>query len=375
MLNKAEFRDHLVNDLIPFWNGLYDNEYGGFYGSVSSDNIVNKNAPKSAVLQTRILWFYSSCYKALKDPELLELANRQFDFIIKRMIDPSDGGIYWIVNHDGTVKDNRKHPYASAFALYAVSAYYSASKNESALAAAEKLFNHIEINFKDDYGYFDSFSIGGTLRTMNTLLHITEAYTEYYSAVNTEEAHAGLKYALELVKNKAYSDELCRIDCNFGNLMEPVGNVLSYGHDIEASWLIYRACETLGDINIISDLSTKLEKVARNVIAKGFADEGKNGLYYDCKDGADNKTRSWWVMSEAVIALVHRWKLYNDPQSMILAVNVWNYTKENFISPYGEWYGTRRDNGELVKDSNGLCGAWKCPYHNGRMCLELMKML
>lgn len=381
MLNKSEFRGHLENDLIPFWNNLYDDEHGGFYGGVSSDNIVNKTAPKSAVLQTRILWFYSSCYKALKDPELLELASRQFDFLINRMIDPSDGGIYWMVSNDGKVSNNQKHPYALAFALYGISAYYSASKNESAIAAADRLFNLIECGFKDEYGYTEPFSIGGTLRTMNTLLHITEAYAEYYSASNKINAREGLEYTLGLIRDKAYNDGLCRLECNFDKFMKPVGDMLSYGHDIEASWLIYRACEILGDSGMISDLTPKLEKVARNVIEKGFVNEGKDGLYYDCTDGADNKNRSWWVMAEAVVALVHRWKLYNDPQAMTFTENIWNYTKEKFISPYGEWYAVRNDGGEnprggeLIKDSNGLCGAWKCPYHNGRMCLELMEML
>lgn len=379
MLNKQDFYNHLTQDLIPFWNNLYDAEYGGFYGSVDSDNNINKKSPKSAVLQTRILWFYSSCYKALKDESLLEYAHRQFEFIIKYMIDSDNGGIFWDVEYDGKVRDKQKHTYALAFALYSISAYYSVTKSETAINAANRLFNLIESAYKDEYGYTEVFSLDKSVetseRTMNTLLHIIEAYTEYCGAVNTAEARKGLEYSLNLVITKTYNDELCRIECNFDKYMNPVGDVLSYGHDIEASWLIYRACEVLGNDDIISNLSPKLDKTAQNVISKGFVDDGKNGIYYDCKNGINNTHRSWWVMSEAIVALVHRYNLYKDEKSMILAENIWNYIKKYFISPYGEWHAQIDDKGDAMKSRSGLCGAWKCPYHNGRMCLELMKML
>ncbi|MCL2773125.1 MAG: AGE family epimerase/isomerase [Oscillospiraceae bacterium] len=379
MLNKTEFYNHLTNDLLPFWNNLYDSEYGGFYGSVNSGNIINKTAPKSAVLQTRLLWYYSSCYKELQDIKLLEYAHRQFEFISTYMIDPADGGIYWEVEHDGKIKDSRKHTYALAFTLYAFSAYYDASKNKTAFDAANRLFNLTETNFKDEYGYLEDFVFdkadAGTIRTMNTLLHIIEAYTEYYRVIKSENGRKALEYSINLVINKAYNDNLHRIDCYFDKFMNPVGDILSYGHDIESSWLIYRACEVLGNKEITGNLSPKLEKVAQNVISKGFVDESRNGMYYDCKNGVENKTRSWWVMAEAIVALVHQYNLYGDSKSMILAENMWNYVKKYFISPYGEWHMQVNDNGEFMKSPSGLCGAWKCPYHNGRMCLEMMKIL
>ena len=378
-MNKQEFYNHLTGDLIPFWNNLYDSEYGGFYGSADSDNNINKTSPKSAVLQTRILWFYSSCYKALKDKNLFEYASRQFDFIIKYMIDENDGGIFWDVEYDGKVKDRQKHTYALAFALYSISAYYSVSKNKSAFDAAQRLFNLIERDYKDEYGYTEVFSLDksvkGSARTMNTLLHIIEAYTEYHAAVNTAESRKALEYSLDLVRTKAYNDDLCRIECNFDEFMNPVGDVLSYGHDIEASWIVYRACEILGNDEILSDLSPKLDKLTQNVISKGFVDNGRNGIYYECKNNIDNTYRSWWVMSEAIVALVHRYNLYKDKQSIYLAENVWDYVKKYFISPHGEWHTQVDEKGEAIKSRSGLCGAWKCPYHNGRMCLELMEML
>jgi len=379
MLNKIEFQNHLENELLPFWNNLYDNEYGGFYGSVDSDNNIKKKVPKAAVLQTRLLWFYSSCYKALQDENLLKFADLQFDFISKFMLDPVDGGIYWTVTHDGKVKDSHKHTYALAFTLYSVSAYYSVSKDEKALNAANRLFHLIENGHKNEYGYPEPKTIDKNVPvhtyTMNTLLHIIEAYTEYYQAAKTEESRKALEYTLNLVINKAYNDGLSRIECYYDEFMNPVDNILSYGHDIESSWLIYRACEVLGSDDILNNLSPKLEKVAQNVISKGFVDEGKNGIYYDCKNGIENKRRSWWVMAEAIVALVHQYHLYKNDQSMILAENLWNYIKTSFISPYGEWYAYVSEKGDLVKNPDGLCGPWKCPYHNGRMCLEMMKML
>ena len=388
MLNKSEFQNHLINDLIPFWNNLYDDKYGGFYDSVDIDNKINKKAPKVVVLQTRLLWFYSSCYKTLRDEKLLKFADLQFDFLAKYMLDHTDGnvgdngGIYWSVTYDGKIKDSHKHTYALAFALYAISAYYSVSNNEKALNAANRLFNLIETGHKNDYGYPEPKTIDKNVPkhtyTMNTLLHIIEAYTEYFQIAKSEESRIALESALNLVINKAYNDDLSRIECYFDEFMNPVDNILSYGHDIESSWLLYRACEVLGNKEILNNLSPKLEKVAQNVISKGFVGEGKNGIYYDCRNGVENKRRSWWVMAEAVVALVHQYNLYKNDKSMILAENIWTYIKNYFISPYGEWYAYVNENGEAVntvKNSDGLCGGWKCPYHNGRMCLEMMRML
>jgi mannobiose 2-epimerase len=382
MLNKSEFQNHLTNDLLPFWNNLYDKEYGGFYGRVDKDNNFDKKSSKSAVLQARVLWYYSSCYKVLQEEKLLEFANLQFDFLTKHMIDPADGGMYWSVEYDGKIKNSQKHTYAQAFALYAISAYYSVTKNGPALILSDKLFNLIENNFKDDYGYIEPYDMDypalEKTRTMNTLLHIIEAYAEYCQAVKSKEIKNALEYALNLVTNKAYNDKLSRIDCYFDEFMKPISDMLSYGHDIEASWLIYRACEVLGNGEITKNLAPKLEKVAQNVISKGFINDGKDGLYYDCKDGVENKVRSWWVMSEAIVALVHQYKLYGDNKSMLLAENIWDYVKKYFISPYGEWYSHINDKKELnqsAKNSTELVGPWKCPYHNGRMCLEMMNML
>jgi len=381
MLNKSEFQNHLINDLLPFWNNLYDTEYGGFYGSVDKNNNINKKSIKSVVLQTRLLWFYSSCYKQLQNEKLFNFAKLQFDFLTKHMIDSTDGGVYWSVDYDGKIKNNQKHTYVQAFMLYAISAYYSVNKSESALITANRLFNLIENDFKDEYGYTEPYNIDypdlEKTRTMNTLLHIIEAYTEYYQAIKSKEARNALEYALNLVINKAYNDNLSRFDCYFDQFMNPISDMLSYGHDIEASWLIYRACEVLGNNDITNSLSPKLEKVAQNVISKGFINAGKNGIYYHYKNGVENKLRSWWVMSEAIVALVHQYNLYGSDKSMILAENIWNYVKKHFISPYGEWYGHINDKGELNQSSNSteLVGPWKCPYHNGRMCLEMMKML
>jgi mannobiose 2-epimerase len=378
MLNKSEFKDHLLNGLLPFWNNLYDGECGGFYNYVDGNNKINKNAPKTAVVQPRILWFYSSCYKLLKEEYMLNYAKRQFDFIRKYMLDPADGAICWEVGRDGRVKDGRKHAYAQAFALYAFSAYYTASKDEEALGCAGRLFDLIENKFKNEYGYPESFIIDvhefKYNYTMNTLLHIIEAYTEYYLAVKSEKARKALEYSLNLVINKAYSEKLRRIECYFDEFMDPVGNMHSYGHDIESSWLIHRACEALGNDAITNDLAPKLEKVARHVISKGFINEGRNGIYYDNKNGADNKLFEWWVSAEAIVALVHQYNLYRSDKSAALAENLWEYVKAYFISPHGEWYWRITEEKQPVENVI-LCGPWKCPYHNGRMCLEMIKIL
>jgi mannobiose 2-epimerase len=279
----------------------------------------------------------------LRDENLLKLARMQFEFMQKHMLDPKDGGIYWETERSGKIRDARKHAYAQAFALYSLSAYYTAGKDEAALIAADRLFNLIENKFKDGYGYPEPFIIDihefEYKYTTNTLLHIIEAYTEYYQASGSEKARNALAFSLNLVINKAYNESLGRIECYFDEFMNPAGNMHSYG-----------------------------------VISKGFVDEGRGGIYYDNKNGVDNKLFEWWVPSEAIVALVHRYNLYGDEKSMILAENVWEYVKKYFISQYGEWHWRINESDKQPVKNSILCGPWKCPYHNGRLCLEMMSM-
>jgi mannobiose 2-epimerase len=196
---KKEIREHLEECIIPFWRHLLDERHGGFYGEVAYDLKVNKKADKGCILNSRILWFFSSAYTLLKDEGLLEDARHAYEYLRDHCIDDENGGVYWSIKFNGVPADTSKHTYNQAFAIYALSAYFEASGDEEALNYAIELFHLIEAKFTDNVGYKDAFdeffkeitndklSENGIIakKTMNTLLHIIEAYTELYRvAVN-----------------------------------------------------------------------------------------------------------------------------------------------------------------------------------------------
>ena len=191
---QDEVRKELTEHIIPFWKGLRDEEYGGYYGYLSYELKLNKKAIKGCILNSRILWFFSNAYLLLGDESLLAEARHAYEFMTRFCLDREYGGIFWSLNYDGTVFDSTKHTYNQAFAIYALSSYYDASGDEEALKEAQALQKIIEEKCTDAIGYLEAFkadfspesneklSENGVMaeKTMNTLLHVLEAYTELY---------------------------------------------------------------------------------------------------------------------------------------------------------------------------------------------------
>ena len=218
---KEEIRSELENHIIPFWNGLCDYEKGGFYGYMSSDLELDKNAEKGVILHSRILWFYSNCYLTLKREDCLEKAKHCFEFLKNYCVDRDRGGVYWLMNADGTVSDSMKHTYCQAFFIYAMASYYDASKDKEALDLAMSVFETVETKCVDDVAYLeaqskefelvenDALSENGLMadKTMNTVLHLIEAYTELYRVTPDKRVLERLKFQLELTYDKIYDKE------------------------------------------------------------------------------------------------------------------------------------------------------------------------
>ena len=196
MSMKKEITNHLINDLIPFWEKLKDEDFGGFYGYVNYNGTVEKNSEKGCILNSRILWFFSNAYLTLNDASLLEHARHAYEFLKNHFYDSEYSGVYWSLNHDGTVKNSMKHTYNQVFAIYGLSSYFLASGAKEALSLAFEIFNTVEEKCRDEYGYMEAFtrefkvikndvlSENGVMaeKTMNTLLHVAEGYTELYRA-------------------------------------------------------------------------------------------------------------------------------------------------------------------------------------------------
>ncbi len=384
-----EIKSELLNHIIPFWNNLRDDEFGGWYGKVGSDLSVDKKAPKGVILHSRILWFYSNAYMALKDPKLLDNARHAYEFLTEKCYDKEYGGVYWMMNYDGTPADDMKHSYCQAFFIYALSSYYRASGDKSALDTAYKVFELIENNHADNIAYReklsrdlktelanDELSENGLMadKTMNTTLHLMEAYTELYLADKNAKVLERLKFQMNVTYDKIFDMNGDKLMVFFDKDMNEIGDVHSYGHDIEATWLIDRAADVIGDEDFAKKFREMNSRIAAN-IAKIAYDKESGSLLNESDKGVVNRHRIWWVQAESVVGFLNAHQRgYGD--YLALSENVWNYIKNNISDkrPGGEWQWDLDDSGK-PDPKNNIVDPWKCPYHNGRMCLEVMRRL
>ncbi|MDE7288553.1 MAG: AGE family epimerase/isomerase, partial [Oscillospiraceae bacterium] len=281
-----ECKKELTERIIPFWNKLRDDENGGFYGFVDNDLQVDKKADKGVILTSRILWFYSASYMTLEDEALLDNARHAFEFL-KKCVDKKNGGVYWMMTYDGKPADTMKHTYNQAFAVYALSQFYLASKEQAALDLALELFNTIEDKCTDNIAYLeamsadwkiipnDALSENGLMadKTMNTVLHLIEAYTVLLKACGTPESariEERLLFLLEIAKNKIFNSEKNCLRVFFDRELNQIGDIHSYGHDIEATWLIDRACEVIDNRRLMADWRFINLRIAENILNIAF---------------------------------------------------------------------------------------------------------
>lgn len=384
---KDEIKNELVNHIVPFWDALCDRENGGFYGFVDSDLKLDNFAPKGVILHSRILWFYSNCYLVLGGQKYLDMAKHCYDFMVSNCVDHDNGGVYWLMNADGTVADDMKHTYCQAFFIYALSSYYGASKDEAALKLALEIFETVEEKCTDEVAYLEAQSRTFTLiendalsenglmadKTMNTTLHLIEAYTELYRVSKSQKVADRLKFQLQLTLDKIYDSENGKLLVFFDRNMNVIGDIYSYGHDIEATWLLDRACDVLGDSALTERISSMNEVIVAN-IAKRALENG--ALNNEVEHGIVNKWRIWWVQAEGVVGFLNASVRYQNPSYREISETLWQYINNNIIDkrPGGEWYSQVDESG-CNAAFKPTVDPWKCPYHNGRMCLEVITRL
>lgn len=388
-MKAEEFRSHLEETIIPFWNKLKDDEYGGFYGYVEGDGTIKKEEIKGVILNSRILWFYSQAYIQLQDKTLLDMAEHAYKFLINSCYDNQYGGVFWSVDYKGNVSDDTKHCYNQAFAIYALSTYYEASKDENALACAQKIYEVIEEKCHDEKGYLEAFhrdftkagndklSENGVMadRTMNTLLHVLEAYTQFYKVKPTEEVKNNLHEILDAFDEKIYNPELKRCEVFFDDDYNSIIDLESYGHDIEAEWLINRAVEVLGEKEYAEKMGPMMKGLAEGCYEHSI-DWDLGAMNAENEEGRVLTTKVWWVQAETVTGFYDAYK--NEPDKTKyaeLSEKVWDFIQKYVVDKkHGEWVENIEDVNN-IDYTQALVQPWKCPYHNGRMCMEMMKRL
>ena len=383
---RKEVENHLVNDIIPFWKKLRDDVYGGYYGFMDYDLKVDEKAVKGCILNSRITWFFANAYMVLKDESLLEEAKHGYEFMCKHCLDNENGGIFWTVQYDGTPDETMKHTYNQAFAIYALSSYYDASKDKEALSKAFELFELIETKCRDEIGYKEAFDVkfdeiendklseNGVMadRTMNTLLHVFEAYTELYRVSGDERVKEKLKEIMDTAADKIYNPELKRQEVFFDNNYNSILDLYSYGHDIETAWLMDRGLEILDDEEYTRKLSPITQTLTRQIYDIAF--DG-HSLSNECEKGVVDTSRIWWVQAETIVGFLNGYeKTPENKEYLDAAKAVWEFIKEYVIDKRegSEWYWRVRQDGTPV-EGEPIVEPWKCPYHNGRMCFEVIK--
>ncbi len=391
---KEEIKNELLTDIIPFWNNLRDNEYGGWYGLVNSSLKLDKKGEKGVILHSRILWFYSNAYMVLKDKTLLDNARHAYEFLTEKCYDKEYGGVYWAMNYDGTVLDDMKHSYCQAFFIYALSSYYRASGDKNALDIAYKVFELVEKYHADDVAYKeklsrdwqselanDELSENGLMadKTMNTTLHLMEAYTELYLADKNAKVLERLKFLLDVTYDKIFDKKGNKLMVFFDKNLNEIGTVHSYGHDIEATWLIDRACDIIGDEEYAKKFRDMNSRIVKNISEVAY-DKASGSLLNEVDKGVVNRWRVWWVQAESIVGFVNAYqRKYGGEEYMQIAENIWSFIKNNIIDKRsgdvkGEWFWEVDDNSAYNPARNAV-DPWKCPYHNGRMCLEMIERL
>ena len=369
---------------------------GGMYGRITGDDIVDPSAPIGNIMTARVLWTFASAYRLFKDSgdpasakQYLEMAVMARNLIINRFYDPEFGGTYWSLNPDQTPLDTKKQIYAIAFTIYGLAELNRATGDGKALEYAIKLFNSIEEHSFDAVrgGYFEAFTRewadiedmrlsdkdANESKTMNTHLHVLEAYTCLYRVWKNsllEERLRGLisVFGQHIIGNDGHLKLFFDNDWNCGY------DTVSYGHDIEASWLLHEAALVLGDDEVLERVEALVPRIAE-AAGEGFTHEG--GMIYEKHgpDGPADGDRHWWVQAETVVGYFNLWDHFGSQEGLEKALTCWEFIKGNLVDrEKGEWFWSIREDGSVNREDD-KAGFWKCPYHNGRMCMEIIERL
>ena len=417
---KSEMQDVLETNILRFWiDKMVDRENGGFYGRIDGSGVLHPEAEKGAILNARILWTFSAAYRVLGNPEYLEMATRAKEYFIEHFIDKEYNGVYWSVDYKGQPLDTKKQFYAIGFAIYGLSEYARATSDHEALDYALQLYDCVEEHALDTLynGYIEACSRdwqpmadmrlsdfdANFPKSQNTHLHIIEPYANLYRCLKEMQAAASCDYVPVIgsvlpIGITVPTETLVEVEGSLRNLIHiftdhilnpethhldlffemdwtrGAGQLESYGHDIECSWLMHEAALVLGDTDVLAKVEAVVKVVAK-ASEKGLRPDGSMIHEANVDTGPVDDDLQWWVQAENVVGWFNIWQHFGDTDALGRAFKCWEYIKENLIDyEGGEWFWSRHPDGSLntVDDKAGF---WKCPYHNSRMCLEIIERL
>ncbi len=409
---KSGLQTELESDILPFWAGrMPDSVNGGFIGRISGNGVPDVGAVKGTVLNARILWTFSSAYRIFGREDYLRTATRAKREIIDRFYDGEYGGVYWalkpgwssgcFIGQDDIpgqrniagrtdIADAKKQIYALGFAIYGLAEYARATGDGEALEYAIKLFEDIETHSFDHKlnGYFEAFErdwkpIGdmrlsekdrNDCKTANTHLHIIEPYTALYRVWKNPRLAERLRNLLNLFTDKILDTRTGHLNLFFNENWESTSDIVSYGHDIEASWLLWETAETLGDKAVMDRLQPIVIRIAE-AAAQGYVNGRGMAYEYHPDSARTDADRHWWVQAESIVGYFNIWQLTGEESTLEKVMDCWDFVQKHKIDHNGgEWYWSMKADG-TPNVTDDKAGFWKCPYHNGRMCMELIERI
>ncbi|MDP4276053.1 MAG: AGE family epimerase/isomerase [Bacteroidota bacterium] len=388
---KEEVQYELTQHILPFWmERMVDGQHGGYFGRMNGQNELVQQAPKGAILNARILWTFSAAARHLGPLQIRPFVDRARDYIFDHFFDETHGGTYWMLNADGSPADTKKQVYSQAFFIYALVEYYRLTGDKASLDKAVELFELIEKYSFDSgkNGYLEAFDRRWNLledlrlsekdanekKTMNTHLHVLEAYTNLYRVYRTPLLARQLRNLILLFLEKIIQPQTHHLDLFFDENWVCRSSLISYGHDIEASWLLLEAAEMLGDEDLLTMVREESVRMAEAAF-EGVQPDGSIINERDSVSGHVDDNRDWWPQAEAMVGFFNAWRLSGDERYSRSVLQGWSFIRTKLIdADTGEWFWSVSSQG-MPDRINDKAGFWKCPYHNGRMCLELLERI
>jgi cellobiose epimerase len=378
---SAKARNELAGNILPFWaNNVLLKHGADFAGQMKTDLTVVENAPKGIILISRILWTFSAAYVALGETSHKACADAYFN-LFKPFVDQSYGGVYWLLDSNFAPRDTKKENIAQAFAIHGLAEYYNATHNASALDMAIALFHAVEQHSHDSHGsgYLDGHDrqwqqVTEPVKSFETHYNLMNAYANLLRVWDDDLLRSRLKELLQIMLDK-FTDGAWHMQHFFGADWSPRPNRIQYGHDIIVSWLLVDCADALGDSQLIARAKDHAVRLARGVLQQAY-DRDLGGIYHSISaEGQLNTDKVWWCQAEAVVGFLNAYAISGDQEFLDAALRTWDFIEQHLIDrQYGEWYYSTTKEGlphtDLLKVSE-----WKCPYHNGRACLEVIKRM
>jgi mannobiose 2-epimerase len=388
---RQKVETELLSDILPFWlQYTLDEENGGFRGQISNDLTIDPHAAKGLILNARILWTFSKAFSVYRNPVYLATARRAYDYLTRYFWDAKFGGVYWMLDYLGNPHDTKKRIYGQAFTVYALAEYFHASADSDALDKALRMVRSIESASHDDAhgGYFETYDRDWTLakdqrlsdadmdekKSMNTHLHLMEAYATLLRFHEDKTVRLRLRELIEIFLDHIIDSTTHHFILFFDEQWTPRSNKISFGHDIEGSWLLCEAAEILDDADLKKRVREVAVKMAEAVYEEGLDSDG--GLLYEADPtGIIDTDKHWWPQAEAVVGFLNAYELTGQQEFLNAAERSWAFIDKYIVDhEHGEWFWRVSKSGVPSEEEHKV-DPWKCPYHNGRACIEVMQRL